>query len=208
MRCAKRLQADVLYRLQQAVISRTRNFTGRASIMDKFSGVTLEAGVKYRLSALGNPLFSITADVSLNVSPSDGAADYEIKHQGATGIAAPFSQTDLVGNYDATLTGAFAGGTVGVQGEFTFSTTPPDCETLDAALQEECRQAVQEMETGSITLQVSTSGTHLRRGGMPHYVHRRVFRRDGWRRQRPQVHIRRLRPGDRYLQRAAGSTAR
>ena len=126
--------------------------------MDKFSGVTLEAGVKYRLSALGNPLFSITADVSLNVSPSDGAADYEIKHQGATGIAAPFSQTDLVGNYDATLTGAFAGGTVGVQGEFTFSTTPTDCETLDAALQEDCRQAVQEMETVSITPQVSTSG--------------------------------------------------
>ena len=126
--------------------------------MDEFSGVTLEADVEYRLSALGNPVFSITADVSLDVSPSADAADYEIDHRGTAGIAEPFSQIDLVGDYDATLTGAFAGGIVGAQGGFTLSTTPTDCETLDAALQEECRQAVQEMETGSITLQVSTSG--------------------------------------------------
>ena len=126
--------------------------------MDEFSGVTLEADVEYRLSALGNPVFSITADVSLDVSPSADAADYEIVHRVTGGIVKPFSQIDLIGDYDATLTGAFAGGTVGAQGGFTLSTTPTDCETLDAALQEDCRQAVQEMETGSITLQVSTSG--------------------------------------------------
>ena len=126
--------------------------------MDEFSGVTLEADVEYRLSALGNPVFSITsADVSLDVSPSADAADYEIVHRGTAGIAEPFSQIDLVGDYDAMLTGAFAGGAVGVEGGFTFSTTPTDCETLDAALQEECRQAVQGIETGSITLQVSSS---------------------------------------------------
>ena len=125
---------------------------------DAASGVILEADVVYELSALGNPLFSITAHVSLDVSPSAGAADYEIDHRGTAGVADPFSRIDLVGDYDATLTGTFADGTVGVQGGFTFSTTPTDCETLNAALQEECREAVQEVESGSITLPVSTSG--------------------------------------------------
>ena len=127
--------------------------------MDEFSGVTLEADSAYRLSAMDRPLFSVTADVSLDVSPSAGAADYELSYQGTAAIADPFSRTDLAGGYDAMLTGTFAGGTLGVRGDFTVSTTLTDCDTLDdSALEAECRQAVEEIVSGSIILQVSASG--------------------------------------------------
>ena len=124
---------------------------------DAASGVILEALTEYRVT-LGESHISITSDVSFDVSRSAGAADYDIDHEGTASVAEPFSRTDLAGDYDATLTGTFASGTVGVQGGFTVSTTPADCSTLDAALQEACQQAVQQMESGpSLTLQVSTS---------------------------------------------------
>ena len=123
---------------------------------DAESGVTLEAITEYRVT-LGGSHISITSDVSFDVSRSAGAADYDIDHEGALSLAEPFSRTDLEGDFDATLTGTFASGTVGVQGGFTISTTPADCSTLDPALQAACQQAVQELESGGFTLQVSTS---------------------------------------------------
>ena len=122
--------------------------------MDAASGVTLEALTEYRVT-LGESI-SITSDVSFDVSRSAGAADYEIDHEGTVSVADPFSRTDVEGDYDATLTGTFARGTVGVQGGFTFSTTPADCSTLDAALQEACQEA-EDLESGGFTLQVSAS---------------------------------------------------
>ena len=123
---------------------------------DAASGVTLAALTEYRVTLAGTPI-SITSDVSLDVSRSAGAADYEIDHEGTASVAEPYSRTDLEGDYDATLTGTFASGTAGVQGGFTIATTPADCSTLDAALQEACQDAVQEVESGGFTLQVSTS---------------------------------------------------
>ena len=123
---------------------------------DAASGVTLEAITEYRMT-LGEAQISMTTDVSFDVSRSAGAADYEIDHEGTASVAEPFSRTNLEGDYDATLTGTFAGGTLGVQGGFTISTTPADCSTLDAALQEACQQAVQDLDSGRFTLQVSTS---------------------------------------------------
>ena len=125
--------------------------------MDAASGVTLEALTEYRVTLGESESISITLEVSFDVSRSAGAADYEIDHEGTVSVAYPFSRSDVEGHYDATLTGSFASGTVGVQGGFTFSTTPADCSTLDAALQEACQEAVQEVESGGFTPQVSTS---------------------------------------------------
>ena len=124
--------------------------------MDATSGVTLEALTEYRIT-VGESHISITSDVSVDVSRSAGAADYEIDHEGSLSVTYPFFETDVEGDYDATLTGTFASGTVGVQGGFTFSTTPADCSTLDAALQEACQEAVQDLDSGEFTLQVSAS---------------------------------------------------
>ena len=47
-------------------------------------------------------MFSITSDVSFDVSRSAGAADYEIDHEGSLSVADPFSQTDVeTATYDA-----------------------------------------------------------------------------------------------------------
>ena len=123
---------------------------------DAASGVRLEAVTEYRVT-LGPSQISITTDVSFDVSRSAGAADYEIDHEGTASVAEPFSRTDLVGDYDATLTGTFTSGSAGVQGGFTISTTPADCSTLDPALQQDCQAAVQELGSGGFTLQVSAS---------------------------------------------------
>ena len=140
------------------------SFGGRGSLAiddkddtDAASGVMLQADAAYVLSVLDNPLFSVTTEVSLDVSASEGAADYDLVHRGSAGVADPFVQLALVGTYDAVLTGTFAGGTVGVQGGFTITTTNTDCETVDAALQEDCRQAVQESPGVSGELGVTTS---------------------------------------------------
>ena len=97
--------------------------------------------------------------MTLEASRSDGDADYGIESLGSLGVVAPFSRIEHVGMYEATLGGTFLAGTVVLQqGGFTFTTTATDCETLDAAMQEECRQAVQEAPSGSIEYGVSTSG--------------------------------------------------
>ena len=56
------------------------------------------------------------------------------------------------------LTGTFQTGTLGVQGEFMFSTKPIGCGALEETLQEDCRQQAAEVESGEIQLTVSTSG--------------------------------------------------
>ena len=138
--------------------------TGMATLMlmdkddaDATSGVTAETDSSY---SFGDSGLSITSDVMLDASSSDDAAahDYDIAFEGSAGFVTPFVATSLDGRYDATLDGTFAGGTAGVTGGFTFTTTPTDCATVDAAVQEECRQAVQEAPGGSIQLAVTTTG--------------------------------------------------
>ena len=165
---------------------------------DSASGVAGKVNSAYVLG-VDTPAFSITTDVSLDVSRSDGAADYGVVSRGMAGIVTPFSRTDYDGTYDATLTGTFMAGTFGLnQGGFTFAITPADCETVDAALQEECRQAVQEAGSGiSLGIPGRHFGTHVRHDRLRHRVHRRLLRSAG-RRRRRQVHLRRLRTGDRH----------
>ena len=126
---------------------------------DPASGVTGKANSVYAIGA-ETPAFSVTTDVSLDVSRSDGAADYGVVSRGSAGVVTPFSRTDYDGTYDATLTGTFLAGTFGLnQGGFKFAITPADCETVDAALQEDCREAVQEAGSGiELEFQVATSG--------------------------------------------------
>ena len=126
---------------------------------DPASGVTAKAETETSIGAEGQG-FSFATDVSLDVTRSDGAADYEVASRGEAGVVAPFSRTDYVGTYDATLTGTFAVGTVGLNhGGITFSITLADCETVEAALQDDCRSAVEEAGSGiSLEFQVATSG--------------------------------------------------
>ena len=144
---------------------------GRLELMDKddtdpASGVKAKASSTYGLSDIEGltdaegPGLSITTGLSLDVSQSNAAADYEydIVYQGSVGITIPPRQTDAVGRYDVMLTGTFQTGTLGVQGGFMFSTKPIDCGALEETLQEDCRQEAAEVESGEIQLTVSTSG--------------------------------------------------
>ena len=121
---------------------------------DPASGVKAEVDTSY---GFGDQGFSITSEVSLDASRSDGAADYAIEYTGSVGFATPFVETELTGRYDATLAGTFAAGTAGVLGGFTFTTTPVDCATVDPAVQDDCRTAVQDAPGGSFQLGVRTS---------------------------------------------------
>ena len=144
--------------------------TGMATLMlmdkddaDPASGVKATAVSSYSSGGTEEPGLSFTTDVSLDASRSDAAAahDYDIAYQGSGGLVTPFVETEFAGRYDVMLAGTFAAGAAGVMGGFTISTMPADCGTLDAAVQEECRQEVQEVQEvpgGNIQLGVTTTG--------------------------------------------------
>ena len=138
--------------------------TASLELMDKddadaTSGVKAEATQTYSLGVAEEPGLSFPpAEMSLDVSRSDGAADYEIAYRGSFGLPTPFVEIKSAGMYDATLVGTFVAGTVSVQGGLTITTTLTDCATVDADQQEECRQAVQDAPSGSLGLRVTTTG--------------------------------------------------
>ena len=137
--------------------------TAKLVLMDKddadgASGVKATAESSYSFGGTEGPGLLITADVSLDASRSDGAADYDVVFRGSGGFVTPFTEATAVGSYDATLAGNYAAGSAGVAGGFTITTTTTDCATVDAAMQEACELAVQEAPAGSIELGVTTSG--------------------------------------------------
>ena len=125
---------------------------------DPASGVNATAVSSYSFGGTEGMGLSITADVSLDATRSAGAADYDIDFRGSVGVGTPYADTALVGVYDATLAGTFVDGTAAVTGGFTLTTTPVDCATVDAAVQDDCQQAIQDVPAASIPLGVTTTG--------------------------------------------------
>ena len=193
---------------------------GRLVLMDKddtdpASGVKAEASATYGLSDIEGltdvegPGLSITKEVLLDVTRSDTAADhqYDIAYMGSVGITIPPVRTDAAGGYDVMLTGTFPTGSLGVQGGFMFSTKPIDCGALEEALQEECRQQAAEVESVEIQLTVRTSGLEYDAAACATFTAGYFDVLD------PAGNVLKssydgLRPGDRHLQRPAGSAAR
>jgi hypothetical protein len=136
--------------------------TGSLELMDKddmdaASGVEVQAVSAVSMSVDGQKVFGVGSIVSLDVSPDDGAADYDVDFRGTAGIMEPFIRIAIRNKYDVTLTGSFRAGTMNGVGSVTTTTEPADCATVEESLREDCRLAVQTLESSEVELDVRTT---------------------------------------------------
>ena len=136
--------------------------TGSLELMDKddmdaASGVEAQAVSTVSMSVDGQKVFGVGSIVSLDVSLDDGAADYDVDFRGTAGIMEPFIRIAIRNQYDVTLTGSFRAGTMNGVGSVTTTTEPADCATVEEGLREDCRLAVQTLESGDVEFDVRTT---------------------------------------------------
>ena len=136
--------------------------TGSLELMDKddmdaASGVEVQAVSAVSMSVGGQPVFGVGSTVSLDVSLDDGAADYDVDFRGTAGILESFNRIAIRNQYDVSLTGSFQAGTMTGVGSVTTITEPADCATVKESLREECRLAVQTLESSDVELDVRTT---------------------------------------------------
>ena len=136
--------------------------TGSLELMDKddmdaASGVEVQAVSAVSMSVDGQLVFGVGSTVSLDVSLDDGAADYDVDFRGTAGILEPFNRIAIRNQYDVSLTGSFQAGTMTGVGSVTTTTEPTDCATVKESLREECRLAVQTLESSEVELDVRTT---------------------------------------------------
>ena len=136
--------------------------TGSLELMDKddmdaASGVEVQAVSAVSMSVGGQPVFGVGSTVSLDVSLDDGAADYDVDFRGTAGILESFNRIAIRNQYDVSLTGSFQAGTMTGVGSVTTTTEPTDCATVKESLREECRLAVQTLESSEVELDVRTT---------------------------------------------------
>ena len=125
--------------------------------MDAASGVEAQAVSTVSMSVDGQKVFGVGSIVSLDVSLDDGAADYDVDFRGTVGIMEPFIRIAIRNQYDVTLTGSFRAGTMNGVGSVTTTTEPADCATVEEGLREDCRLAVQTLESGDVEFDVRTT---------------------------------------------------
>lgn len=136
--------------------------TGSLELMDKddmdaASGVEAQAVSTVSMSVDGQKVFGVGSIVSLDVSLDDGAADYDVDFRGTAGIMEPFIRIAIRNQHDVTLAGSFQAGTMNGVGSVTTTTEPADCATVEEGLREDCRMAVQTLESGDVEFDVRTT---------------------------------------------------
>ena len=134
--------------------------TGSLELMDKddmdaASGVEVQAVSAVSMSVGGQPVFGVGSTVSLDVSLDDGAADYDVDFRGTAGILESFNRIAIRNQYDVSLTGSFQAGTMTGVGSVTTITEPADCATVKESLREECRLAVQTLESSELDVRTT-----------------------------------------------------